>query len=221
MSYGTYSKYPLNHRYAPKVYQARSPTIRVLVRYPHACEPLPPEVTPDVVHEELQRELDARGIDAAVDSVRIIKAKRFHYIYPDVWTPVESPQIVAGVIIAVCVAISAICAYLIVDKVAWLAYELFAPKPKYCGKCGEWLPDVAAFETHMRAVHPEEGYVCPYCGLPFPTSEDLAAHMKECPERPMLEKIPFKEMLIVAGIFATVPLAVAVITALRPPKSRS
>ena len=52
--------------------------------------------------------------------------------------------------------------------------------------------------------------ICPYCGLGFPTREDLNAHIKECPARPLLAKIPLKPILVVAGIGVTASLVTAI-----------
>lgn len=205
--YGTYGKYLLEkpyHSRSPDPYQTRSPVIRVLVRYPFACEPLPPEVTPDIIHTELQREIDAQGINAVVDSVRIIKAKRFHYILPDVWTPAESPSIIGGIIVALFLVAKYILPTLAVIFITWVAYDLLRPKPSYyyCPYCGEAFKSTAALKAHIGTVHPQmPQHVCPYCGLSFPSEEELATHMKECPERPVGVPVPWTAVIVVAGIF--------------------
>jgi len=174
--------------------------IRVLTRYPYACDPFPPEITSNQIHEAIQAELDAQGIDAKVERVKIIRAAKYHYILPDIWTPVESP-IAPAIIVAIIAAIKTVIVALVIAYVAWVAFEVLRPKPKYCPYCGEEFPDWSALQAHIREAHPgEPSWTCRYCGLPFATIEELEAHMKECPERPMLEKIPWKAILIVAGI---------------------
>ena len=62
-------------------------------------------------------------MNATVDKVRIIRAKTWHYILPDIWTPVESPilpAIILGIFGVIKVAL--IVAGFIVG--CWVAYEI-------------------------------------------------------------------------------------------------
>ena len=193
-------------------YSPQGQVIRVLTRYPYACEPIPPEATPDMVHRGIQKQIDAQGINATVDKVRIIKAKRFHYILPDIWTPSESPilpAIILGIFGVIKVAL--VVAGFIVG--CWVAYEIAVPKPRpaYCPYCGEKFSDYRALQGHIRTMHPDmPAYVCPYCALPFSTPAELEAHMKECPEKAP-PPIPWTPILIVGGIIGVAALASVVI----------
>ena len=192
------------------------PVMRVLVRYPFACKPIPPEVTPDIIHTELQREINARGIDAVVDNVRIIKGKRFHYVLPDIWTPAGSPEILVGIMLGLYLVAKYILPTLAIIFITWVAYDLLRPRPHYyyCPYCGEAFESTAVLKAHIGGVHPEmPQHVCPYCGLSFATEEEVAAHMKECPERPVgvLEKIPWTAVMVVGAVIGVAVIARAIL----------
>lgn len=179
-------------------------TIYVKANTMHTCQHTEVDVRPlkDALNESAQEQ----ELDVHFTGVKKIRAPAYDYVITEAYCPADSP-IAPVIILAVVGLIKAAIITAGIVTVALMIYELVKPKPVYCPYCGEASPDPSALKAHVTTKHPTEPqFICPHCGSGFKTSDEMVKHAKECPMRPLIEKIPWT--WLIGGAVAIVALPI-------------
>lgn len=172
------------------------------------CEPFTGDM--ESLRDGLNQDYATNNIDAVCKECKQFRFPSYDYLVIKNWVPVGSPfleTLITSKLMASLISfvIHWVLPAIVFVATAWALKEMvimpFLHPRIYYALDGSGPYTREEMVTKNRALQVEQGLpplVCPYCGQPFATQEELEAHMKECPWRPgVLDWLPW---VVIGGV---------------------